>query len=109
MIFLALVELLFAIQGCKQIVKLAHAFRGAQKQKSTWVQGVVEQRDEFFLQISAQVNQQVATTDQVQPGKGRIFNHALLRKNQHVADAFMDAIGRFARLGDEKAREPLRR
>ena len=69
----------------------------------------MEQRNELFLQIAAQVDQQVAATDQVQLGEGRILDHVLLGENQHVANVFFDAKDAVIRLGREEARQPLRR
>ena len=108
-IFLALIQLRFAVQRGKQIAELAHGLGGAQEEKAARVQRVVEQGNELLLQVPAHIDQEVAATDQVEFGEGRVFDHVLLGKDQHVADAFVDAVGAAVGLGREKARQPLRR
>ena len=63
----------------------------------------------FFCSSRAHIDQQVAATDQVEFGKRRVFDHVLLGKDQHVADALVDAVGAAVRLRGEKARQPFRR
>jgi len=41
----------------------------------------MEQGDEFLLQFTAHVDHQVAATDEIELGKGRILDNVLLRKN----------------------------
>ncbi len=108
-ILLALIQLQFAVQRGKKIAKLAHGLGGAQEEKTARVQRVVEQGNELLLQVPAHIDQEVAATDQVELGERRVFDHVLLGKDQHVADAFVDAIGAAAGLGREKPRQPLRR
>ena len=86
-VLLALVQLALAVQRGKQVAELAHGLRGAQEEKTARVQRVVEQGNELLLQVAAHIDQQVAATDQVEFGEGRILDHVLLGKDQHVADA----------------------
>ena len=69
----------------------------------------MEKGNEFFLQFRAQIDEQVAATDQVEFGERRVFQHVLLGKHQHVADAFVNAIGATVGLDGEKSRQPFRR
>ena len=69
----------------------------------------MEQGDEILLQLAAHIDQQVAATDQVDLREGGVFDHILLGEDQHVADAFMDAIGAAVGIGFEEARQPYRR
>ena len=62
----------------------------------------------FFLQFRVHINEQVTASDQVESGKGRVFDDVLLGKDQHVADAFVDAVGVAVGLGAEKARQSFR-
>ena len=68
----------------------------------------MEQRQDFLLQVPAHIDQQIAATDQIEPGERRVFDQVLLRKDQHVAEFFADAVGRAVRLRREKPRQPLR-
>ena len=60
------------------------------------------------MQLRVQINEQVAASDQVESGKGRVLDDVMLGKNQHVADAFVDAVGAAVGLGAEKARQSFR-
>ena len=108
-VLFALIQLRLAVQRGKQVRELAHGLGGAQEEHAARVQCVVEQRDELLLQVPAHIDQQVAATDQVEFGERRVFDHVLLGKDQHVADAFVDAVGAAVRLLGEKARQPFRR
>ncbi len=108
-ILLALIQLRLAVQHGKKIAELADRLGGAQEEKAVRVQRVVEQGNELLLQVSAHIDQEVAAADEVEPGEGRILDHVLLGKDQHVADALVDAVGAAAGLGREEARQPLRR
>ena len=64
--------------------------------------------DKLLLQIPAHIDQEVAATDEVELGKGRVLDHILLGNDQHIPDPFVDAIGIPARFRHKKAREPFR-
>ncbi len=53
----------------------------------------MEQGEYFFLGFTAQVDQEVPATEQVNLGKRRVFEHVLLGKDHHVADILADAVG----------------
>ena len=69
----------------------------------------MEQRNDTLLQLRAQIDQEVAATDQVESGKGRVSEQVMLGEDQQVADALVDAVGAAVGLGGEEARQPLRR
>jgi len=69
----------------------------------------MEKGEEFFLQFPSHVDEEIAAEDAVEFGKRRVFDHVLLGKNQHVADAFVDAIRTAVGLGRKKAGQPFRR
>ena len=108
-VLFALIQLRLAVQRGKQVRELAHGLGGSQEEHAARIQCVVEQGHELLLEIPAHIDQQVAATDQVQFGKRRVFDHVLLGKDQYVAEAFVDAIGRAVRLLDEKSRQSFRR
>jgi hypothetical protein len=61
------------------------------------------------LQVHAHVNHEVATANQVKPGKRRVLDHVLLGKDQDVAEDFLDAINAVIRFLAEKSRQSFRR
>ena len=85
-----------------------NAFGSPQKEHAARLEGIVKQRDQLLLQITVQIDQHVAATDEVEFGKRRVFDHVLLGKNQQIADAPNDAKGAAVRFLSEKARQPLR-
>ena len=74
------------------LVESYDALRDPEHQKATAVQGVIEEREHFFLQHKPQINQQIAATDQVQFGEGRVLGYVVLGKNAHIADGFADLV-----------------
>ena len=50
----------------------------------------MENRYHPFLQGLIQVNHYIAATDQIHPGKGRIIEDVLRRKNAEIANALLD-------------------
>ena len=87
----------------------AHAFGGAEQQPAVRLQCEVEKRDELLLQFRAQVDQHIAAADQIEFGKGRVFDDVLLGEHQQVTDGFIDAIGAANGFGGEKARQAFGR
>ncbi len=55
-----------AIDHGKQLLEITNALRRSQKQIAMGIQGKVEQGDQFLLQFTPQVDQQISTTDQIQ-------------------------------------------
>ena len=105
---LASVQLRLAVLRREKVVEFTHGLGGAQKEAAVRVQGVMEQGDKLLLQHPVHVDQQVAATEQVELGERRVLEHVLLGEDDHVADAFMDAVAA-AGLLDEEARQPMRR
>ena len=104
----SLIQLPLAIQRGKKVRKFPDGLGGAQEEKSARIQRVVKQRNDLPLQFSAHIDQKVAATDQIEFGKGRVFNQVLLGKDQQVADAFVDAVEDAVWLLDEKPGQPFR-
>ena len=65
---------------------VAYALRGREEEHATGLEGVVKSRYQARLQCRLQVDHQVAATQQVQPGEGRVLDHVLHRKHHHLAD-----------------------
>ena len=71
--FLSLKDLPFSIDGLKKIPVFPDAFGCAQKKNPARVQGMVKQGNDFFLQDTVHIDNEISATHQVQPGKGRIL------------------------------------
>ncbi len=67
----------------------------------------MEERDEFLLEVGPHVDEKVAATEQIDPGEGRVLDHVLFGKDQHVADALIDPVGAAFGLGGEETGQPL--
>jgi hypothetical protein len=68
---------------------------------------VVEQRQEAFLERGVEVNQEIATEEQIEPGERRIHDHIVLGEQHHVADTRVDEVA--VTLSAEKTGQALRR
>ena len=85
----------------------ANALRWRQEEDPTWLQGIMESGNQPILQFRLQVDHQVAATDQVQLGEGRILDDVLDGEHHHLADFLLDPVaGIFL---DEEATQPFRR
>ena len=67
----------------------------------------MEQRQQAFLQRGVEVNQEIATGEQIEPGERRIHDHIVLGEQHHVADTRVDKVA--VALSAEEARQALRR
>jgi hypothetical protein len=67
----------------------------------------VEQGQDLLLQRLAEVDQQVAAGQDVEPGEGRVGDEVLRREDHHLAELPVDPVAVF--LGNEVAGQPLRR
>src|SRR5699024_2999659 len=76
----------------EQVDLLADRFGTAQEQKARVLQLKTKQRDQASLRFSRQIDEQIATADQIQPRIGRIVGHALRRKHDVFAQAALDLI-----------------
>ena len=104
-VFGAAVKFGFGIDGGKERGGLAHAFRIAEEEDAAGVERVVEQWDDFLLQLGGEVNEEVAAADEVEFGERRVFDDVVLGEDEHVADAFVQAVDAAVRIGGEKAGE----
>src|SRR3989304_3641124 len=97
----------FAAEGGKQVGGTANRLRAAQKQNAARAEAVAEQRNQFFLHLRGQIDQQVATAQDVQLGKGRIHDEILRRKNHQLANLFEYPVAAF--FFDKEPAQPPRR
>ena len=96
------------IHQLKQIRSRANdAFRAPQHEKCSWLQGIMKNRHQSFLQNRPEVDQHIAATDKVYARKRRILEKVLPGENAHIADRFGDSIATFH--FDEKATQLFRR
>ncbi|HWJ06406.1 MAG TPA: hypothetical protein VNS57_11570, partial [Steroidobacteraceae bacterium] len=105
----ARVQLPLAVGDVEQARTLADRLRGAEEQRAAGHQRVVEQRDQLALQVAIEIDQQVATADQVELRERRVLDHVLLREDKQVAQVLLDPVGAPLGVVREKAREPLLR
>src|SRR6266403_1450615 len=102
------INLVLSIHQLKQVRGRANdAFRPSQHQKSSWLQGIMKDGHDPFLQNRLEVNQHVTATDDVDPRKRRILEKIVLSENTDIADRLINSIATFH--FDEKASQPLRR
>src|SRR4051812_32118349 len=52
----------------------------------------MKHRQQFALQLSFQVNEQIAARDQILPRKGGIFNQVMRRKDAHLTNLRPDLV-----------------
>lgn len=97
------------LQGKEAVGAFAHRLRGAEEEITAGVQRIVKQGHEPLLQLSVQIDQQVAATGQVQFGEGRVPDQVLFGKDHQVADAFVDAVGATVGLDGKIPCQPFRR
>src|SRR5277367_4492361 len=64
----------------------------SQKQKAIRFEGIVEDRDHAVLQLRAQIDQDVAAANKVQPREGRILKNILFREHASFADVFSNLV-----------------
>ena len=101
------VELRFALQRREEVGKAADGLRVPQKQEAAGIQTVVKERQQFFLQLRGQVDQQVPAAQDVELGEGRIHDEVLRGKDHHLPDGLADLVA--ALYLDEKPAQPFRR
>ena len=77
----------------REVLRISpQALGSAEHQKTAGFERIVQSRDHPLLQHRAQVDQQIAATDQVQVGERRIFGHILLGKDAHLPYRFDNLI-----------------
>ena len=67
----------------------------------------MEEGNQFLLQVSVQIDQEIAATDQVEFGKCRVFVDVMFGKDQQVTNCLIDAIAGAVIFQGKKARQPF--
>jgi hypothetical protein len=80
---LALRESLTRIHGAEQLSVPRQRLRRAEEQEAVALQRVVEEGDELLLEMRAEVDEQVAAANEVQPGEGRVRDDVVRREQAH--------------------------
>lgn len=66
----------------------------------------MKQRQQTFLKRRVEVNQEIATREQIEPGEWRIHDHIMLGEQHHFADTRVDDVAVF--LSAEEPGQALR-
>src|ERR1043166_3294961 len=66
------VHFAFFVQEEEEVRGAADGFGGAQQEESAGVEGIVKDGYAAFLEIGPEVDQDIATADEVQPREGRV-------------------------------------
>lgn len=85
----------------------AHSLRRAQEEVASWLECEVQEGENLSLNLWFEIDEDVAATDQFQPGKGGVGDQVLIRERHCFAHLLGDLPGRFVHPREE-AGEPLR-
>src|SRR5262249_31483490 len=84
--FLA-VDLMLLVHQFEQLrTRAEQAFRIPDHQEASGIERVMKHGDHALLQGWSHINENVAATDKVHPGKGRVIKDILGGENAHVPD-----------------------
>ena len=78
------------VDRAEKVAVLADALRRSEEQVAARLQRVVECGDHLVLQTSVEIDQQVATGDEVHPREGRIADDTVGREDAKIAHLFPD-------------------
>ena len=68
------------------------ALRRAEKEHSLGVQPIMKERKQLFLSFRPEIDQQVATGDEIEFGERRVLQDVVQRKDNHIPDMLLDMI-----------------
>ena len=86
------VDPVFLVQHAEEPVRLIHRLGGAQKQAAFGLQGEMKRIQHALLRIRVQIDQQVATGDQVHPRERRVLDQVVGGKQYHFAQLAAHAV-----------------
>ena len=95
------------VQGGEEIGERADRLGAPQKQDAAGVEAVVKERDELFLELRGQVDQEVPADQDVELREGRVHDDVLGGKDRHLADLLAHPVAPL--LLDEEPAQALRR
>ena len=80
------IELPLAIEGLELVRQAAQGLAGAEEEGAVEAQGIVEVGDGLGLGVGQQIDEQIATTDQVDLGEGGILEQVVHGEHQGLAE-----------------------
>src|SRR5206468_5499828 len=86
------VEAVLRVLDLEQLAERPGGLRGAKPEEAARFERVVENRHEVLLQQRLEVDQQVATADEIHPRKRWIGGDVVFGEDAHVADGLGHAI-----------------
>ena len=81
------------VHGVEELGVARQALRRAQEEEAAAPQGIVEQGHQLRLQLRVQIDQQVATGDEVDVRERRVADQAVLREDAHLPHFLADLDG----------------
>jgi hypothetical protein len=101
------VDPLFFEDRLKLVAGAAHGFRGAEKQDAAFAQGKMEQREDFLLNLGAQIDEKVAAAYEVEARERCIGDQIMDREDNRRTQLARHPIA-LSFLGEETG-QPCRR
>src|SRR3989440_6294333 len=90
------VNFIFLVRQFEKLVVETNRLSRAKNQITAGVERVMKLRDAALVQFRAQINEHIAATDQVEPGKWRVGRDVLSREGADVAHIAMDLVSAVA-------------
>jgi hypothetical protein len=66
-------ELPPVVHELEQVGELPHRFRGPEHEDAPRFEGIVKQREDFFLHLPFYIYEKVPAAEKIEPGKGRVL------------------------------------
>ena len=96
----------FFVEGGKQCIPLVHGFRDAEKQQRFHIQGKVKNLQRLLLRLAIEIDHEVPTTHEIQPGERRILQKIMKREKDRFPQFTFDPVASGC-LGEEPAEAVL--
>ena len=100
------INFVLPVHQIKQVAESSDSFCRTHHQETRGLQGVVKKWNQFLLKRCAQINQNIATTEQVHAGKRWVACQIMPGKNAQVANGLDDFIA-LVRFGKEVPEAPF--
>src|SRR6516164_6843443 len=86
------VEAVLFIKDLEQWAPVVDRFGGAKKQQALGLQSKMEQIKHPLLSLVIEVNEQVATRNQIKVRKGRVFKHIMMGEKHRFTQASVNPV-----------------